>query len=197
MPNTTVALYRSGNTTSPRLDNVRDVDVEYADVAKTQVLGRRRGISTFSNPNLLHGHVWVLAAGSPVDADLHLQQDGGGPHWSWQPDRTMAKTTFAAALGRQQAGWTYWAKLQLDTGQVDQEMAALIADAKKVASQPMPLTDKPHALLLDALDGQLTAMRERLAQVGDDEDSAADLYNDLALLRLTYAQITAHGPLPG
>ena len=57
-----IDLYRSGNTTSPRLDNVRDKDIikyKNKETGLVEVKGMSGGISTFTAPKPEKNWYWI------------------------------------------------------------------------------------------------------------------------------------------
>lgn len=208
---TTVTLYRNGNASTPRLDNVRDQDVTYVDPGHTTVQGGVKGISSFDASAVHAGVVisgknwWTLPPNTPIVAGLTLINDNNPPgHWGWQPGHDMLKSEFTNLLGLQgatTASGGRWSGPSASSwpgpagATAEREVAMLTAQAAQVAARQVPLTAKPHAFVLDALDGQIAAMRDQLARVGDDEDAASDLTNDLVLLQLIHAHLAAQGPI--
>jgi hypothetical protein len=104
MQKTPIPLYRQGNTTSPRMDNVRiNKDVAtfeesgvtwvLATLADTRSPG---GISTFAN--LGRGkNWWKLEANIDIPDELRLINDYEN-HWLWQPSQVMTMDTYRDAL---------------------------------------------------------------------------------------------------
>ena len=102
-----VDLYRSGNSSSARMDNVRPVDVvTYDNDGVVWVRGRQAGISTFST-RLGGKNVWKAAEGTDYSDDIYVINDHGN-HWAWQPNEDMPFHTFVALM--QQAN-AYFVKL--------------------------------------------------------------------------------------
>ena len=104
MATTPVDLYRRGNSTAPRMDNVRPKDVQrFTQNGVEWVSGCSGGISTFANPTPPGtGRIWKLAAGEQYSDELHLENDHGD-HWSWQPAHDMETShyqTLLADIGR-------------------------------------------------------------------------------------------------
>lgn len=104
MGSTPIELFRSGNSSSARLDNVRinaarpDVDT-FADAAgQVWVRANGKGISTWDavDPGW-SGRPWCLAAGSPVSDHLRIWQDAPG-HWVWEPVANMPLVHYVADL---------------------------------------------------------------------------------------------------
>lgn len=207
MPNTTVTLYRNGNSTSTRLDHVRPQDaVRFQNNGQTWVRGNQSGISSFDARAPISGkNWWTLPSGAPILHGLSLVNDNTPPgHWAWQPAQDMPENQFVTLLGLQgatTANGGRWTGPSANNwpgpgGQLAQEeVASLTAQATKVVAAQAPLTAKPHAFVLDALDGQIAAMRDELARVGDDEDASSDLTNDLVLLQLIHQHLAEQGPI--
>jgi hypothetical protein len=99
MASTTVDLYRRGNTTSARLDNVRQQDVTiFQQNGVDWVQGRSGGVSTFAtNPPPGSGKVWHLPSGNTYPPELYVWNDHGD-HWSWEPDFDMPFADYRSAL---------------------------------------------------------------------------------------------------
>ncbi len=104
MPKTPVTLYRQGNASSPRMDNVRpnkDITVyEQQDelwVMPTLEEGKLSGgISTFESPG--SGKNWYkLDLGTDIPPELELVNDRPG-HWLFQPSRPMTLEKYKEAL---------------------------------------------------------------------------------------------------
>ncbi|KAI0784764.1 hypothetical protein C8Q75DRAFT_368873 [Abortiporus biennis] len=89
-------LYRAGNTTSPRFDNLRPQDIP---VVNGQVRPNTGGISTFSVRDSAWGanRTWVLQRGTLLGPDLQARNDRA-THWSLEPSRAMPRDTYVAAL---------------------------------------------------------------------------------------------------
>jgi len=110
MAQTPVALYRQGNSTSPRIDNVRpnkDITVhqEQGELWVMLTLEERRlpggisrseGISTFETPGL-GKNWWKLDTGTEIGPELELVNDRPG-HWLFQPSRPMLLEQYKEAL---------------------------------------------------------------------------------------------------
>jgi hypothetical protein len=99
MPATPCDLFRMGNSTSPRLDNVRcpkDIQV-YQKNGADWVPAGGGGISTFECKQSWGGPWWRLPAGSAYDSQLSLINDFGN-HWLWQPNNDMSLADYRAAL---------------------------------------------------------------------------------------------------
>ena len=110
MPKTPVALYRQGNASSPRMDNVRpnkDIAVyEQQDELWVMLtlgegrlsggMSRSGGISTWESPG--SGKTWYkLDLGTDIPPELELVNDRPG-HWLFQPSRPMTLEKYKEAL---------------------------------------------------------------------------------------------------
>jgi hypothetical protein len=107
MATTTVPLYRNGNSSSARLDNLRNDDVEiYTDPAHMEICLRASnttGVSCYGNATALagfRGKTWQLPMNSVYDDTRLLlwQDDPDSDHWSWTPARDMPGSEFIGAL---------------------------------------------------------------------------------------------------
>jgi hypothetical protein len=95
MKKTPVALYRQGNASSPRMDNVRpnkDITVyeQQGELWVMLTLEKARlpeGISTFDTPGS-GKNWWKLEIGTDIPPELELVNDRPG-HWLFQPSRPM------------------------------------------------------------------------------------------------------------
>jgi hypothetical protein len=104
MAKTLIPLYRQGNATSPRMDNVRpDKDiVTFEEKGMIWVMTTLAdgispgGISTFANPGR-GKNWWKLDFGIDIVPELKLVNDREN-HWLWQPSKTMPIDDYKAAL---------------------------------------------------------------------------------------------------
>jgi hypothetical protein len=104
MIKTPIPLYCQGNTTSPRMDNVRvDRDIAtFEDAGVIWVLATISGnlspggISTFANPGS-GKNWWKLDADIDIPDRLKLINDRDN-HWLWQPSHIMTLATYQDAL---------------------------------------------------------------------------------------------------
>jgi hypothetical protein len=97
MRTTSVDLYRMGNATSPRMDKVRDQDVEsYEKNGEIWVVEGSGGISTFAAQGL-GKNWWKLDRGCSIPDELCLVNDYGN-HWAWEPGYTMKLDDYKSAL---------------------------------------------------------------------------------------------------
>ena len=99
MGTTPKALYRRGNATVPRMDNVRPSDLAIiARAGDDWVLARSGGVSCFDyTPPPGIGRIWSLIAGSTYLDELYLRDDQNG-HWTWEPDTDMTLADFKDLL---------------------------------------------------------------------------------------------------
>lgn len=102
MAKTPLDLYRQGNATSPRMDNVRPKDVttyeENGQIWVTASLEGEKpsGISTFATQKL-GKNWWKLDSGTDIPPELRLVNDYND-HWVWEPSETMPIESYQAAL---------------------------------------------------------------------------------------------------
>jgi hypothetical protein len=100
-----VDLYRSGNASSPRFDNVRDKDiVKFKDpgTGLTKVKGMSGGISTFTAPRP-ENNWWWIRAGTVVPASLVVTRDHTDPktnitHYTIRPASDILLTEYVAQM---------------------------------------------------------------------------------------------------
>ena len=93
-----VDLFRFGNASSPRLDNVRTTDL--STTQRNGVLWVIRdsgGISMFDGPKGQTKNVWKLPRGTQIPAKLHLVNDRDD-HWSLMPAVDLTMEEYQAAL---------------------------------------------------------------------------------------------------
>jgi len=94
-------LYRSGNSTSPRFENVRDKDiVKFKDPQSglVNVKGMSGGISTFTAPRP-EPNWWWIRAGTVVPNGLVITRDNTEPktgitHYTIRPAENMLLTVY-------------------------------------------------------------------------------------------------------
>jgi hypothetical protein len=88
-------LFRGGNASSPRMDNVRpkDIPVDKDD----NVHPGTGGVSTFEQPRAGERNWWKFPAGKSPPADLKPVNDTPR-HWSWEPASTMKLEIYKAKL---------------------------------------------------------------------------------------------------
>lgn len=97
MRKTTVDLYRMGNATSSRMDNVRAKDVEtYEENGEIWVVAGSGGISTFATQGS-GKNWWKLNQETDIPDELKVVNDYGN-HWLWEPSYTMQLDTYKLAL---------------------------------------------------------------------------------------------------
>ncbi|MBD2384765.1 hypothetical protein [Cylindrospermum sp. FACHB-282] len=114
MAKTPIALYRQGNASSPRMENVRpNKDIATYDkdgqtwVMTTLADGKSPGgISTFANQGYGQNW-WKLESGTELPEQLELVNDYDN-HWLWKPSKTMPIDEYKAAL---QLIGTYFCKV--------------------------------------------------------------------------------------
>jgi|GEM_PF-1069729 len=100
-----IHLYRAGNSTSPRFDNVRDKDIvkfKDAQTGLTKVKGLSGGISTFTSPKP-ETNWWWIKAGTVVPAKLVVTRDTTDPktnitHYTIRPSGDMLLTEYIAQM---------------------------------------------------------------------------------------------------
>jgi hypothetical protein len=97
---TTINLYRMGNASGPKMENVRikypNPDIEcHTDVSGcVWVLAGTGGLSVWDIPNPgLRGTSWLIPSGTPYSDRLHLWSDEPG-HWLWEPAQDMLLSDF-------------------------------------------------------------------------------------------------------
>jgi hypothetical protein len=100
-----IDLYRGGNATSPRFDNVRDKDVvKIKDPTSglIKVKGMSGGISTFTAPRP-EPNWWWIKAGTIVPHGLVVTRDTTNPktgitHYALRPSEDMLLTAYTEQL---------------------------------------------------------------------------------------------------
>ncbi len=100
-----IDLYRGGNSTSPRFDNVRDKDVvKFVDqgTGLTKVKGMSGGISTFTDPKP-ETNWWWIKAGTVVPSGLAVTRDETNPktkitHYTIRPASDMLLADYIAQM---------------------------------------------------------------------------------------------------
>jgi len=98
MPKTTTALYRRGNTSGPRMANVRlgkDI-VTFQKGSTAWVAARSGGVSTFSVQGA-GTNWWCLPVGFDYPDELWVVNDHGN-HFNWEPSVDMPLADFVAWL---------------------------------------------------------------------------------------------------
>ena len=89
-----VDLYRGGNASSPRMDNVRDTDVlKYKNGNTEWVRAKQRGISTSGNTPSNQKNWWKVPKGTVVSNDIYIVNDHDD-HWAWAPAKDMPLSDF-------------------------------------------------------------------------------------------------------
>jgi len=98
-------LYRLGNSTSPRLTNIRrpkDVDTVQIN-GITVVISNGKGMSLFTKNRIessdMSGWVWKISKGTPVPTGLKLINDRAG-HYSICPMSNMPLDEFIGLLSK-------------------------------------------------------------------------------------------------
>jgi|GEM_PF-6638802 len=175
---TTVNLYRNGNATSPRMDNVRSTDVTIQDRSGVPwVVGGSGGISTYDTRDDRR-YWWQLPSGSAVPAGLNLVLDPDLPgHWLWEPGSDMTLANYKQLL-LQVAPWERVTLMSDETG---------LLDNAPLSPAFAALSPKVARFLLGAVDAQLAQHLGALDTAG--EDDASELTNDVMLYRLIQAQL--------
>jgi hypothetical protein len=105
---TPIDLYRSGNSTSPRLDNVRagrefNTGPDGKEVLYPGQTPHPNGLSTFENQGV-GKNWWKLPAGSPVPDGIQFFNDYSD-HWTIEPLWSMGKDEYIS-IAEQTLG--YW-----------------------------------------------------------------------------------------
>ena len=101
---TSVDLFRSGNSTSARLNRVRttgpdrDVDTRLDAAGAEWVVKNGKGVSTADSIDpAWTGHLWKLSAGHTYSNLLVVWNDDPG-HWVWEPASDMLLSEYVDAL---------------------------------------------------------------------------------------------------
>jgi hypothetical protein len=103
---TTVDLYRGGNATNARMDNVRTgppahtvSDVQtVTEGGVVYVLPGNGGLSTNALLSNVSAPAWKLPKGSVYPDTLVLVDDKSNNHWSWRPATKMTLDSFKSIL---------------------------------------------------------------------------------------------------
>ena len=94
---TSLDLYRWGNASSPKLDNVRPTDLAtYKHDGQDWVEAKSGGISVFST-DTGEKNTWKLPKGTAYAAKLFIFNDHDN-HWSIQPSVNMTLVEYQALL---------------------------------------------------------------------------------------------------
>lgn len=94
---TTTDLFRLGNASNARMDNVRDKDVTITEKdGEKWVKAKEGGISTFSVSSGKDKE-WKAPAGATYPADVYVYNDRGN-HWSWAPNKDMKLSDFTGLM---------------------------------------------------------------------------------------------------
>lgn len=100
---TTVDLFRSGNTTSARMENVRVNDVtQVTEGGVVYVLPNSGGISTFSSSAGVSTTVWKIPKGTVYPDTIKVWNDTPG-HWAWEPASKMTLANFTSIMASMNA----------------------------------------------------------------------------------------------
>jgi hypothetical protein len=95
---TPVDLFRSGNTTSPRMDNVRVQDITQVTLdGVVYVKPATGGISTSTTAASLSPTVWKIPKGTSFPDTIRLNNDKPG-HYAWEPASQMKLTDFTSLM---------------------------------------------------------------------------------------------------
>jgi hypothetical protein len=95
---TPVDLYRSGNTTSPRMDNVRVQDITQVTINNVvYVKSASGGISTSTTTTNLSTTVWKIPKGTSFPDTIKLNNDSPG-HYAWEPAAQMKLADFTSLM---------------------------------------------------------------------------------------------------
>lgn len=93
-----VDLYRGGNSTSPRMDNVREQDIVwYLNDGQQWVVGKKGGISTTSKPPVPGKNWWKIPKGTKYSDEIYLENDHDN-HWRWAPAKNMSRSHFKGLM---------------------------------------------------------------------------------------------------
>lgn len=95
---TKVELYRWGNASSPKLDNIRPDELgTFQRGGQTWVEHDSGGISTYSSNRPGQKNVWRLPRGSSFPSRLHIVNDAG-EHWLIEPAADMPMDEYLSLL---------------------------------------------------------------------------------------------------
>ena len=177
-------LYRNGNSTSPRMDNVRPLKDGKGDIAIENregvqwVEGGSGGISTFNRPRR-EKNWWELPEGSDIPDQLMVTADTSLPgHFLWEPDEDMTLADYKARLREIRP----WNKINLLATE------GRIVTAETTLSPAFAgLSTKVARLLLAAVEAIHQQHNSMMATASDDD--ASDLANDAALYALMIEQL--------
>ena len=170
---TTVDLFRSGNASSARMDNVRPVDVVTQTInGVVYVLPASGGISTFSSAAQINPVKWKLAAGYAYNANLVVTNNGGG-HYSWRPAVRMTMDDYKALLAL-----------------VNNSFSRLASETDFLPA--MNLSTKDLRFIIAAISAQQQQFTQQLQRNELGEDDAADLSNDTQYLEAIKYNLQAH-----
>lgn len=99
MASTPVNLFRLGNATSPRMDNVRENrDIPVHEEHGVKMVKRRTGGISTNSTRLNQKNEWELSKGHVYDdRELHINNDHG-THYLWEPEKDMTLDEFKRLL---------------------------------------------------------------------------------------------------
>jgi hypothetical protein len=93
-----VDLFRSGNSTNARMDNVRITDIEQITIGGIiYVKAGNGGISTSTSATGVSPTVWKIAKGTSYPDTITVFNDKPG-HWAWRPTSQMTLDSFTALM---------------------------------------------------------------------------------------------------
>ena len=97
MAKTPIDLYRKGNASSPRIDNVRAQDIDtYEQDGQTWVKADSGGISTLATLGSGKNR-WKLNQGTEIPRELNLVNENAN-HWLFEPSYNMPMELYQKAL---------------------------------------------------------------------------------------------------
>jgi len=189
---TTTDLYRLGNASSPKMDNVRDNDIKSYTVDGVQwVRAGTGGISTFSDrPS--GRNCWLLVSGSPIPVDLTVINDHGD-HWSWAPRFDMTLDDYKNELNEAAKNFRPLENVKLSPKAA---RYAQTAWKEKFGAQAgsidftADLFDDEASRTLEAFKFLAEKLRRDMSSPGLSDDDYADMGNDLAFIRAIIDEIS-------
>ena len=96
---TPVHLFRAGNKTYPRFEQLKAGEVLIQNRNGIDwVIARSGGASTKEAPIGLRGTWWRLARGTLYNDSVFFLHNDYDDHWSWEPARDMLLSAFVTAL---------------------------------------------------------------------------------------------------
>jgi hypothetical protein len=182
-------LYRSGNTTSNRMGDVRplvdeggkkkgDIEIVTREGVEWVVAGTG-GVSTFTTPRPPSTKWWKLPAESEIPDQLEVTEDTSLPgHYLWEPKEDMTLAQYKELL----TSTGPWEKnfLKATEGQMESAETTL-------SPAFAGLSVKVARLLLPAVEAIHQQHNAMIATAS--EDDASDLANDAALYALIIEQL--------